>query len=297
MKKDSNSGKSLLILLAVFVVVTIIPFIFLKLASGTTVTNNKVQKYSNISFEQLEKKLSTSLCIPDKIRDEKELSAEVTMGQFIEVLGNSFALKIGPFENYDADPLDLYEAVENDERYSVNDNDKQIEFIRYRNGYSNLEHCTIVNWKSKDKSYGIVFDTVYNLDEVLQIFGLDSASLSGFGEEKRVDDINTENSEGDTVKVVVSDKYEFELPKTENKVDIFEDTDITVLKISDTIIMVVCNEDTEDFKGGEEYALSSGYQIRCLKDNKFSKGTSEYEDFEKIKESIAEIVNSFKFIL
>lgn len=286
-----RKGVSIVTLLIILVIVTIIPFLIIKLGNGIHITNNKVKQYENVSIGDIESKQKVELCVPDIIRGDKELKARVVADTFLEILGEEFVLKIGPSQGYEADPLALYEQVEKDYKYKVTESNK--EFIRYRLEYPELTHCTIINWVSNGKSYGMILDRQYTEDEIFSLMGVTPEQTEVYEEKAESKDSGTENNNN---QIVVNNKYKFNLPLTDCKIEVVDQDDITLLYIGNNIIMVICKEDTIGFEDSNVYKMGNGYQIKYPNTNIFEEGSAEYSDFDTIRHNMDNIVNSFEVL-
>lgn len=286
-----HSKLNIITLLIILAVVTIVPFIVIELGNGIHITNNKAKEYNAITIQELEEKQNLTLCVPDIIRESNGIKARVVADTFIELLSDNFVLKIGPFQGYEADPLALYDPVEKDYRYKVKESEK--EFIRYRLEYPELTHCTIINWVSNGRAYGLILDRQYSEDEILKIMGVTTEQLEIYAEQKKSDTSENDNKNN---QIVVENKYKFELPLSVEKIDIIEQEDTTLLYMGDSIIMVICKYDTLGFEDSNVYRMENGYQIKYPNTNIFDEGSTEYDDFETIRRNIEMIADSFEVI-
>lgn len=291
MEESKGKGtKSLIVLLVIATVVALLQFFIMYILPKLGASNTNKQEFAQISLSELEKKQDTEFIVPEFVRENKNLQANVLMGQFIEILGDNFVLKIGPFQDYDADPLALYETTEIDKKLSVSGSD--IEFLRYRTGYNKLEHCTVINWAAKNKMYGMILGSEAELDMVLSTMGLIPEQTKPIESVEIAE--QTEQKVNQTQRFELFGKYTIELPKTENNIQILDDGVTAVFEMQGELFMVVCQEGYDGFESIEETALSDGYVVRFAPENNYDADGTAKSDYENIKNNLALIVESFK---
>lgn len=291
MEESKGKGtKSLIVLLVIAAVVALLQVFMMFIIPKLGASNTNKQEFAQISLSELEKKQDTEFIVPEFVRENKNLQANVLMGQFIEILGDNFVLKIGPFQDYDADPLALYETTEIDKKLSVSGCD--IEFLRYRTGYNKLEHCTVINWAAKNRMYGMILGSEAELNMVLSTMGLTPEQTKPIESVEIAE--QTEQKANQTQRFELFGKYTIELPKTENNIQILDDGVTAVFEMQEKFFMVVCQEGYKGFESSEETKLSDGYVVRFAPENNYDANGTAYRDYENVKSNIDLIVDSFK---
>ena len=286
-----KSMKGTIILVIITAVILIVSFLLINSAKlGFSLSgNNAVKEKQYDTIYDFEKEQNRVINIPTKIKGYPDIQTRVSAGSFVEIMQEHYVLKVGPFADYNADPLALYDNVENDFKYFVNNNDS-ISFLRYRYKYPELSNCTIVNWVSGGYSYGLIFDRVIDKDELLNIFEVNYSDLK----EIKTTDENNSNSD-EFIKIDVEDKYVLSIPTTESDITHIDIEDKTMLYLNGSLIIVICNAEDDEFNTGNIIELENGYELRYPEKNPFGVDTVEYKDYIRIIEKVDDIVNSIEY--
>lgn len=184
MEKDKkNILTSKIIYIAVVLLSLTLCVLFIQAyKSGISMSNknNSIKEYNSI--EKLLKSTSLDIELPKFIENETGLVIEDTMGKIIKIYNENFVIKIASFVDNMADPLGLYEISEIDNKYSIENENTNIKFFRYRVGYKEYKNSTIINWCTDTTAYGLMLGKKLNEDEALEIIGIERDILSDYNE-------------------------------------------------------------------------------------------------------------------
>ena len=256
--------------------------------------NKNVKTYESMS--KLIGSYSLKLNIPDKFVNTPIVEAKKLLGSTAEVYSESFVLKISTLVDYKADILGLYENSETDERYYVGGSNA-FKFFRYRKGYPEYEHCTIINWCDEGMTYGIMLADIYDIDAVLDIFGIKKENLIPVENETSSEDKNEKTDEN--VFKYTGEKFDIELVKLSADYNIQEIGSVAYIRYNEqTFGIIVCSiEDFNNFydqETTEAVQLENNCYILYRKLNSFDTNSQDYNDYNKFINTINGISISIK---
>lgn len=265
--------------------------------NGVIVRHNGIKTYNSI--DELLKNSSMEIEIPDYImkNSNSETTIKSTMGQLIEIANKGFVLKITTFIDYNADPLGLYENCGIDNKYNVESNNTLIDFVRYRVGYGQYPHCTIINWKNNNTAYGLMLADKLAEDEALKILNINKADCTEYieNENSTVEDI-----EENTVKYTLGDKISLELPEITSSVSNTDNGSSSLFFIDDKLILMIVYNNIEMMNEVEdnqnEVIVDENIRIRYLKENPFKIESNAYNDYETIINNMGSIIKSIQYL-
>ena len=278
-----------------YMIASIITFILIILYlgsffNGIKTNGNKGIKYYE-SLDELVTKTALDIEIPSYVSDNDDLKIQSVMGQLIQIHNDTFVLKVAPFVDNNADPLGLYEKSNVDNKYKVDNGD--INYFRYRSGYSVYPNSIIINWCTDSTAYGIMIEQYINEDEALGIVGLSKEDIEKYIELKEQHNIEadyrTEVYELDTM-------CSLELPKFKTDITVIDGNGIKSIYIDKKLIIVIIynKADIENNTYGEqsEVIIDENIVIRYLSENPFEIGTLAYNDYNNFVSTIEDIKNS-----
>ena len=176
--KKNNISKTLI----VFILCIIASIWFLSAyKDGINLTNNNTKKYS--SLNELMNDTTLEIKLPEFIESEENLNIETKIGKLVQINNNNFVIKITDFVNNMADPLGLYDTSNIDNLYTVDSENTNIKFFRYRVGYKEYKNCTIINWCTDSTAYGLMIEKSIDQEDALNMLELSKSSLSEYIEE------------------------------------------------------------------------------------------------------------------
>ncbi len=256
--------------------------------------NNNVKTYESMS--KLIGSYSLKLNIPDKFVNTPIVEAKKVLGSTAEVYSESFVLKISTLVDYKADILGLYESCETDEGYYVGGSNA-LKYFRYRKGYPEYEHCTIINWCDESMTYGIMLADVYDIDAVLDIFGIKKENLIPVENETSSKDENEETDEN--VFKYTGEKFDIELVKLSADYNIQEIGSVAYIRYNEqTFGIIVCSiEDFNNFydqENTEAIQFENNCYLLYRKLNSFDENSQDYNDYNKFINTINGISISIK---
>lgn len=262
--------------------------LYFVMQGGKPKTNTFVKYYD--SLEDAEKTLSFEPDIPEYVRNHDELQIRVNMGQILELGGSTFVFKAASYVDVNADPLGLYEKADTDNKYTVENSNTNIDYFRYRQGYSGYETCTIINWCTDEVAYGMLINGNKSVDETLEIIGLTKDELRDIEEE--ISD-NTK-SITNTNEYNLDNKYIINLPEFKSDVTQIDNNGYTAFYFNKKLVFVVLYNDldidTKAFDGQSEAIIGNGIVIKYLTENPFETSDDAYYDYNNFINTIDNIL-------
>lgn len=251
------------------------------------------------------KKSHTELIIPEYIASQtEELQIESIMGQAIQVYNSKVVYKAMPFVNNNADPLGLYEKSEIDNMYKVNSeqNDDEITYFRYRQGYPNYPSCTLINWCTAYMAFGIMTESLISEDEVLEMLKLsrEGLTVTSARENDNIDEIEENNEESEELhaEIEINNKYIVELPNFKSEQSIIDGNGASIVYLDSKLAFVIVYDNFEKYENTyskqEKMELNNEITLYYSKDNTFDTNTSAYNDYELFLETLNDLPNNIK---
>jgi hypothetical protein len=199
--------------------------------------SNYIKEYKSIS--ELQKTITFDLVIPAFIDEEKDLSINSVLGQIIEISNENFKLKASIFVDNEADVLGIYDELQDDEKFTLEENSEGLTFFRYRN--SGIE--TILNWVREDTSYGLILAKSISLDEAKELVGIEGYELIPYESENGTTETNESTEDGVSTNTENLVGNEVELTTQNIKFTLPLDVEITTQEIvNEAIYYLVDNK-------------------------------------------------------
>lgn len=255
--------------------------------------NNGISSLTSLSKLQ---KSYPDIEIPNFILDyEGELHIENIMGQLIQITSDDFAFKVTTFVDNNADPLGLYEEAGTDNKYNVNSSETNINFFRYRIDYEEYKNCTIINWCTEDRAYGVLIGKKLTEDGALELIDINKESL--YAEQEKQEEIDTESS--DTETYIIGNMFSIDLPKFKSDISMLDNNGTTSFYINKKLIFVILYNDydidSDAFSGQSELVVDNNIVIKYLSDNPFEVDTLAYNDYNTFVSTINNIKDSIVY--
>lgn len=295
---------SIKIYIIAFILCSMVCLLFIgSFKSGMCIqSNNGIRKYNSLT--DLMNKTSLNIELPNYVvqqSKEEDLTIESIMGQVVQIYGSSFAFKAATFVNNNADPLGLYEKAETDSKYSVetteNENKNSIKFFRYRLGYEEYSHCTLINWCTDETAYGLMISNIITEDEAIEIIGIEKERLTEYIEKTEQESESTENKVSLGNEYTISDNFKVTLPKFNSELNMVETENSTLFYIEDKLVFVfVYGEDDGAFNGQSERKIINGLVLKYLSDNPFNNESDGFNDYNLFIDTIDDIIDSIVYI-
>lgn len=295
--KDRNKNYILVIIGVVLSLALCLLFIMgYKEGISTDVKTSSIKEYNDI--QELQKSLTYEIDIPDIVLEQDIQRIQCTLGQITEIDSMYLVFKAAIFIDVHADPLGLYEQASVDNEYSVEDNEKGITYVRYRQQYPEYMHCTLLNWSTSSMSYALLIDNMVDLQEAVGLIGLTPDMLSEI-ENNTVsgNDISSDNF--DMTWYDISNNIKIELPQFNSEYNIDDKDGLSICYLDGEILFVVIYDKqlmTENTFGGEgEVELGPDLIIRYPNENPFNKESLPYNYYNKFIDTIED--NSVNYLI
>ena len=246
------------------------------------------------SYDDIEKLVSSvtfDIVVPEYIYEyskDNEVNAESVMGQIIQINCQDFAFKASYFVDNNADILGLYGKSEVDKKYNVSSNDKGIKYFRYRTGYKDFPHTTLINWNTDETTHGIMLANIVSEDEALELLSISRDKLA---DASSIDNSNTQTEVEESILTetyTVGDNIQISLPKFSNNVSMVDNGVYASFYVDNSLLFIF--EYTGKDSGIE--ASNSVYtnENMCIK---YMNDTDENNnDYNLFKSNIIEIKDS-----
>lgn len=236
------------------------------------------------SVEEFEKSNSEHLHIPEQLKKIEGVQIIKKVGNFYEIGCEKFVMKVGPFVDYNADPLALYEAVEKDYKFFVKNN--SIEYLRYRYEYPELTHCTVVNWVEDNMAYGVILDDIMDEQYILNLLSIDSGSLEPYKSGESTEADSTVSVKAET------EMFVFDLGYISSDIKVIEVEEQSIIYMNDKMVFVVSKKNDINFETEISMEIGNGYELRVAEANPFDSDTEAYREFENLINRLDNIVNN-----
>jgi hypothetical protein len=342
--KKSSFGTKLTIIFVILLV--LIVMLYVKNYTSGIATASGESKYSTSkttgqksysSIESLQSKYN--LLLPEIItsfkNEDDSLSIETTMNQIIEIDSSQFVVKVMTFVNNNADPLALYDSSPVDNMYTVSNNENGINFFRYRTGYTQYEHCTLINYCTESRAYGILLGTIIAEEEALNYLGISQESLVSTTKEANDEAYyNSESSDGLSnssgteivtasgdepdiqamleVDYIEDDEYRYytiqtdeniiqlKIPNVASEIQSIKTNSFSSFYLNGTCIFTIFYDDKySDYECKENHSIievDTNKFIDYLEVNPFEVDTDAYNDYNTIINTIIDVENNINII-
>lgn len=259
------------------------------------------------SIEDLNKNFYVTVYMPEDLLNSEGLTYEVYNNQVASIYNSDFVLKATAVLDENADVLGLYGASTTEKFFRNSEAESgEIISVRYRTGYEQYPHCTLLNYCTDTVSYGLMVEETMTVEEAFTLLGISQE------EYKIIQD--DENIEEETGKVWFSsemgDKYiRFALPDDEvdttmgttfyNDVEYVVTDVMLTLRIQDETILMFVASDSIDGQAlpenGVREELDNGLTLVYRTDNPFEEGTQQCEEVQRIQDNIDSLIDSVTF--
>lgn len=267
-------------------------------------TQQKGEKTYN-SLDDLYKNTSLDLEIPEYVSSRDDLEISSVMGQIVEIHCSYLVLKAASFVNNNADPLGLYEKSTLDSMYRV-ENEENIKFFRYRVGYKEYPHCTIINWCTENTAYGLMIEDDIKEVEALDIIGISQDNLVKTTYEENNGEYSLNENENSTEEsniemqiYKVNDQLQLDIPKFENFPNVILNDGRAIFYIDNEFLFAICYSEQYTETEADEIEnivdIKEGLQFRYAKQNPFSTGTVAYNDYKLFMTTLNDIIESIVY--
>lgn len=273
----------------------------LSFSNGNSLTNNESKGISTYDSLSELKKSHSELIIPEYITSQtEELQIESIMGQAIQVYNSQIVYKAMPFVNNNADPLGLYEKSEVDNMYKVDQeqNDDEITYFRYRQGYPKYPSCTLINWCTAYMAFGIMTESSISEDEALEILKLtkENLTVTTAKENDNVEEIEINKQENNQLEI--NNKYIIELPNFESGLSIIDGNGASIVYLDSKLAFVIVYDNFDKYENTystqERMELNNEITLYYSKDNTFDTNTSAYNDYELFLGTLTDLPSNIK---
>ena len=313
-------NKKLVLIGAVLVIMTGLLYVGNSGIAGVNIINTS-RSFKEI--DELRNSANFPFNVPKALLDEKNLTFKNLNGQIIEIGNNTTHFKAAKFVNEGADAGGDYSEYKIDEQYNVS-GATTIKHLRIRANSDTMDHMdkVVVNYDTGNIAYSLVIDKPCTYQDIVGLLGLTKGQLEKKDvkrmEEKvekkvsekikKADDTDINQKSENTasgkdtnssVYTIPSMGYVVKLPKTVLGIKTVEGSSefehITFF-ISGRPILAI--EESNDMEYNKEISksksLKDGYTLKYYTVNPFKNGTTEFDSYEAIINSIDFIANSFE---
>lgn len=279
--------------------------------SGSSNSNsNGIKEYRSIDelIDNTGFKLSMPNFVYNYTGDIIKISS--VMGQIVEIDTNDFVYKASPLVSYNADILGMYENANKDYMYTVENNKDGVVFLRYRLGYPEYEHCTLINWCTSETTHGVIIGKEMNENEILELFDIQKETLRETSTEEilALESGNiTSNKTTETTETnlqyqryEIGNKFSIELPIFESNVSMIDSEGVCIVYLDKMMILaIIYNDydiDNNTFDGQSELKIDNNVTIKYRDKNPFSKEHIDYNTYNLFLENINHIKESIIYL-
>lgn len=260
------------------------------------------------SIEELNSNFYVNVYMPEKLLEYDDLTFEVYNEQVANIYNSNFVLKATAFLDESADVLGLYGNSEIDDFYrNSNAESGEIISVRYRTGYEEYPHCTLLNYCTDKVSYGLMLEDEMSIEEAFELLGIfledytevqsstntteDEQGMVWFSSEVGERFIRFGLPSGDT-ESTVGTGYWNDMSYSANEI-------MLTVKISDEIVfMLIASTNIDEAtlpEDGIKEELDNGLTAVYRSDNPFEEGTISYEEVKIIQDNIDTILDSVSY--
>lgn len=269
------------------------------------------------SIDELRNSLSYTVSFPDFVTtavvNGSQLIGTVKQSNFSEFRVDSTIIGTCKFVGYGVDPLDLKsKAYTTDEegneklistieinKFNVENNN--INHIEYIYNLPDFENCTLIVWSDNSANYSMLFGDKVDQETILKNWNINSKDIKEYVESDQTDQADSsladdEINEELNLNKVSSTHISIALP---DGFEVMESDGYDVYSLGGKMLLAVMyTEDAiagDSFSGSGEISVTDKVVLRYNKENPFENGTSYYNTYNKVLESIGKIAGSVDF--
>ena len=294
-KNKSKSGLAGWLIVAVIVTIGYLAFFILSRV-GISKHNNMTSERIYKSFNEIVSATNIDVgCFPISYIEQRSnddgTTYKIINNSIIEAYNNNGNTVVKASNNID-DRYDvlLLDGESKSTEYSVSDN--SIIYLRIRNSYTGLEHCTVVNYSTSKTNYGMIIDEILGIDEICKILNIDSEDLSEYKND-------TSLSSSDTYTIYKISNFTIELPTLESNNKIQEFNGFSSLFIDGTpVLNFLYSEESissDKVNGMQSIMVNDNLRIDYIDKNPFETDTKAYKEYDILISTIDDSIKTIKY--